>query len=261
MRKTLLAIITLGAFASGSAMAADLPVRAPAYKAPVIAPVVSNWTGFYIGVHVGADRFDKDWFVPLTPINIAGGCPGCPAANGGHRDNSWLAGGQIGFNYQVGAWVLGVEAQASATDLEGSNLSAIPAFGAAGIRVNSKTDSVGTVAARLGWALGGQTLLYVKGGGAWAHDKFWTSTAAFPIAQSVTDTRSGWVVGVGAEFAMSGNWSIKVEYNHMDFGNRTETLGPVAIGTAPFQYNVDQTIDLVKVGINYRFGGPVVAAY
>ena len=91
-------------FAADMAVKAAPPAHNPAY----------NWTGFYIGVHGGGDWFDKDWFIPLTPINTAGGgCFGCPASAGGHTSSSWLFGGQVGFNYQVGWWVWGVEAQAS----------------------------------------------------------------------------------------------------------------------------------------------------
>src|SRR5205085_12245206 len=116
-------LVATSALATGGpASAADMPVRVPAYKAP--APVATfSWTGFYLGIHGGGDWFNKDWFTPLTPINTAGGgCFGCPASAGGHTSSSWLLGGQAGFNYQVGRLVLGVEAQASWTKLEGSNV-------------------------------------------------------------------------------------------------------------------------------------------
>jgi outer membrane immunogenic protein len=72
------------------------------------------------------------------------------------------------------------------------------------------------------------------------------------------------MVGVGVEYAFANNWSVKAEYNHMDFGSHTETLQPTpGCGCVAFQYDVNQTVDLVKVGLNYRFGwgGPVVARY
>ena len=102
-------------------------------------------------------------------------------------------------------------------------------------------------------------LLYAKGGGAWAHDRFWTSIGG-PAGQSRTDTRLGGMVGVGIEYAFRENWSVKLEYDHLDFGTRRETLLPVVVGVLPFQYDISQRIDLVKVGLNYRFGAPAVVA-
>jgi outer membrane immunogenic protein len=242
----------------GVAWAADMPVKAmPLKQVPV---PIYNWTGFYVGLNAGFVWFDKDWAVPLTPFNITGGCPRCPTTAGGHSANNWLAGGQVGFNYQIDRVVLGVEAQADWTKLQASNASlfAGPAF-----TDNSKTDGVGTIAARLGYTWD-RALLYVKGGGAWAHDKFWTSTARFPVQQSVSDTRLGWMVGVGGEYALSGNWSVKVEYDHMDFGRHREELACISAGCFQgFDFDVKQTVDLVKVGVNYRFdfASPVVAKY
>jgi outer membrane immunogenic protein len=240
---------------SGAAMAADVDVAAPVYR--VRAAIPFSWTGFYIGVHGGGDWFSKDWFVPLTATNIAAGCVGCPGSAGSHTASSWLAGGQVGFNYQIAWFVGGVEAQISATKLQGSN--AIPFFPA--ISVNSKTDTLGTFAARIGIAMD-RTMFYLKGGGAFAHDKFWTSTAAAPVLSEATDTRWGWMIGVGVEWAFLDNWSVKAEYNHLEFRRNRETLLPVGVGSTAFDYDIEQTIDLVKVGVNYKFGyAPAVARY
>jgi outer membrane immunogenic protein len=242
--------------AGGGTMAADLPVKAPVYEAPVIS--VYNWTGLYIGVHGGVDWFRKDWFAPETPTNT-GGCIvlGCNVSVGGHTASSWLAGGQVGFNYQINRWVVGVEAQISATNLEGSN--AQPPF-AIGIVItnHSKTDSLETVAVRLGFTWD-RFLVYAKGGGAWAQDQF--STSLGTAGQSRSETRGGGMVGVGIEYAFLENWSVKLEYDHLDLGNHRERLLPTVSGVLPFEYDIRQRIDLVKVGINYRFGSPVIAKY
>jgi outer membrane immunogenic protein len=254
MKKLVLAIALAAMTVNGAALAADLPVRAPAYK---VAYAPFSWTGFYVGVHGGGDWFSKDWFLPATANNIAGGClPGCPTNAGSHTATSWLAGAQVGFNYQISWFVGGIEAQYSATRLQGSNL--IPNFPA--VTVNTKTDGVGTLAARLGIAMD-RSLFFVKGGAAWSHDTFWSSTTANGVTLStVTDTRWGWMIGVGWEWAFLDNWSVKVEYDHMDFRRRRETLLPVTGVT--FDYDIEQTVDLVKVGVNYRFGyAPVVAKY
>ncbi len=256
MKNSMFSLVAIGALVAGPALAADLrmPVKAPPAQ---VEPVLS-WTGFYIGANAGVDWFNKDWSIPLTPINIAGGCPGCPKPAGGHAASSLLAGGQVGFNYQIDKFVIGAEAQADWTQLEASNVDVSATF----ITDHSKTDSLGTIAARGGVAWG-PALLFVKGGGAWAHDKFWTSTATIPIAQSLSETRWGWMIGGGIEYAFWNNWSVKIEYDHLDLGSRRETLAPVAAGVLPFEYDVKQTIDLVQVGVNYRFNfaGPIAARY
>jgi outer membrane immunogenic protein len=263
MKKLILAAIAVLAFATGTASAADMAIKAR--PAPIPAPIFS-WTGFYIGVHGGGDWFDKSW--DASANNPAGSCAGpCPAFAGSHTGSSWLAGGQIGVNYQTGMWVLGVEADGSGTDLKASSthlLLGAPFF------INSKTDALATVAGRVGIAAN-QALFYVKGGGAWADDRFFVSSSAVvgtlppgsPLQLS-DNTRWGWMVGVGVEYAFTSNWSVKAEYNHLDFGTHTETLvAQPGCGCANFNYDVRQTVDLVKVGLNYRFGwaGPVVAKY
>jgi outer membrane immunogenic protein len=260
MKKLALAAAAIFALFTGTASAADMAVKAP----PVVAPVPFSWTGFYIGVHGGGAWYDKDWDAPLTAINIAGGCPGCPRPISSNTASSWLAGGQVGFNYQTGIWVWGVEADASWTDLKGSGSNAF--FAPGFLLNNSEIDSLGTIAGRVG-ITANQALFYVKGGGAWAHDRFFTSFGAAPgvAFQAASDTRWGWMVGVGVEYAFAPNWSVKAEYNHMDFGSFTQTLNPQpGCGCVAFQYDINQTVDLVKVGVNYRFGwggGPVVAKY
>jgi outer membrane immunogenic protein len=257
MKKLALAAAAIFTLFTGAASAADMAVKGR----PVVAPVpVFSWTGFYIGIHGGGAWFDKDWDAPLTPINIAGGCPGCPRPVGSHTGSSWLAGAQAGVNYQTGMWVLGAEVDGSWTDLRGSSLNGLTAV----LTNNSKTDALATFAGRLGIA-SGPTLFYVKGGAALADDSFFTSlTATGQTIQATDSTRWGWMVGVGVEYAFANNWSVKAEYNHMDFGSHTETLQPTpGCGCVAFQYDVNQTVDLVKVGLNYRFGwgGPVVARY
>jgi outer membrane immunogenic protein len=257
MKKLALAAAAVFALFTGTASAADMAVKAR----PVVAPVpVFSWTGFYIGLHGGGAWFDNDWFAPLTPLNIAGGCAGCPVGVGSHTGSSWLAGAQAGVNYQTGIWVLGVEVDGSWTDLKGSNVNGAVAI----LRDNSRTDALATFAGRVGIA-SGPTLFYAKGGAALADDRFFTSLAATGQAlQSTDSTRWGWMVGVGIEYAFANNWSVKAEYNHLDFGRETETLQPLpGCGCVAFQYDVKQTVDLVKVGLNYRFGwgGPVVARY
>jgi len=267
MNKSLLAIFALAAVTAAPATAADLPAG-PAYTPPPQLTVAYRWGGFYVGIHGGGDWFDKDWFAPNTATNIVVGCgaaaPLCDVSAGSHASKGWLAGGQIGFNHQVDWFVWGVEVQGSWTNLEGSSPSTTPGGVAAGLVNHSSTISLGTAAVRVGAAWWDRTLFYVKGGGAWAFDKFWTTAPACnPLScQTLKDTRWGWMVGVGIEFAFARNWSVKVEYDHLDFSRQRETLEAACGACLAFEYDIRQRIDLIKVGLNYSFNSsPVVARY
>jgi len=234
-----LASTALVAF-NAAAAAADLPVRPVRAPAPV---AVFSWTGFYIGGHLGGAWGHKDWVAVGGTTHIK------------HDVDGFIGGGQIGFNYQVGAWVLGVEFDATwGGDLEGSSLCANPTF-----TCSSKVDWFGTVTGRLGYSWD-RVLLYAKGGGAWARDKYHTFRASPASEGNGSETRSGWTVGGGLEYAFWNAWSAKLEYAFMDFGTDTVTI--VNNVSGPGDFDIKQRIHAVKFGINYRFGaGPVVARY
>jgi len=221
-----------------AAWAADLPIRQPITKAPIMASY--NWSGFYIGGHLGGGWGEKDWVaVGFGPL-------------GAHDVDGFIGGGQVGINYQVGALVLGIEADFSWADLKGSHVDTV--FGGNNL---TNVDWFGTVTGRIGYAWD-RTLLYVKGGGAWAHDKY-TITSGGLFFAGANDTNWGWTIGGGLEYGMTPNWSLKLEYNYLSFDTNRVTFVPVA--GAPFDRDVDQNIHVLKAGINYRFGGPVVARY
>jgi outer membrane immunogenic protein len=258
MTKLLLSSVSLGVLTLGLAInagAADLP-RAPVYKAP---EQVWTWTGFYIGGHFGAGWGDKHWYrTDFSPV----------IDQGFHHVRGGLAGGQVGFNYQVANWVIGAELDASWADLNGSHADKLFIICTAICNLNaaqldrSKVDSVGTVAGRLGYAVD-RVLGYVKGGGAWAHDKYSISSVLAPDAALATasETRWGWMAGVGIEYAFAPSWSLKFEYDHLDLGTkRSRFTGP---SFTSFDEDISQRLNLFKFGINYRFGGygPVYAKY
>ncbi len=203
-------------------------------------------------------------FYPCSATNLL--IPPCGLAQGGHSGSSWLAGGQAGFNYQVGRFVWGIEADFSATDIKGSNLDA--AFPLQEF-LHSRTDFIGTVAPRVGVAWD-RVLLYAKGGVAWAHDDYWLTLTPNQLLAGQTfatgdATRVGWMVGVGIEYAFAQNWSVKAEYNYMDFGTKRIFVASTGIEpTQPnFEEDIGRTIQVVKVGLNYKFdwSGPLVAKY
>jgi outer membrane immunogenic protein len=223
MRKVTLGAIALCAAATvQSASAADL--RMPT-KAPVVTPAavaVFSWTGFYIGAHVGWGWGETDStileadnnFFPQGHVNT-------------NKFDGILGGGQIGWNYQAGQWVFGIEAQASWTDIKGDDIHTAVLVANRQAETHTEVNWVVTLTGRLGFAAG-PALFYVKGGGAWADFEALTNsrntlTGAINQTTSGGETRFGWTVGAGIEYALGNNWSVKGEYNFLDFGTERVT--------------------------------------
>jgi outer membrane immunogenic protein len=201
-----------------SALAADIPVRKAA-PAPVYIPY--NWNGWYVGAHLGYGWGDKEW-------------TGTSGENGSHDFDGWLGGFQTGFNVQSGNWLWGVEGQWSWTGGNGGTTLT------SGDIVDVDVDWIATLALRLG-LVQDRWLGYFKVGGAWARDSI--SVEGFG---SRSDTRSGWMLGLGVEYAWGGNWTSKLEYNYLDFRDRHFSV-------AGFGADVDQKAHVIKVGLNYKF--------
>jgi outer membrane immunogenic protein len=221
---------------ANSAFAADLGYQ-PVYKAPVMAPVAFSWTGCYIGGHLGGGWGNKRWSNPA-----AGG-----VEFSNYDADGWLGGGQIGCNWQTGSWVFGAEADASWANISGSGFNTGRAF----ISDRSKVDFLGTATGRVGYAWD-RALFYAKGGAAWAHDKFSDiSTLNGLTVDNADQTRWGWTIGAGVEYAFAPSWSAKLEYDYLDFGKQTATFAGPAIPA--FNTDIDQHIHVLKVGVNYKF--------
>jgi outer membrane immunogenic protein len=240
MKKLLLAGVGVLALTfAAPATAADLPARMPA-KAPVYVAPVFSWTGFYVGGHLGWARIDLD-----------------SATLGSGSDDGFIYGGQVGFNYQINQFVIGVEGQLSGADIgSAATVGVAPGLVAT---ASAGVDWMATLALRFGVAFG-NSLLYAKVGAAWM-DFGWNAAVSTTPGGVVLATagggatETGWMLGAGFEYAFTPNWSAKIEYNYLDFGGATRTVTGTFLG-APFAFtdNVDLTTHLVKVGINYRFG-------
>jgi outer membrane immunogenic protein len=252
MKKFLLGLAGVIALAA-PASAADLAAR-PYAKAPTMIAAVYDWSGFYIGANGGWGSSRKCWD-NVTAGGVFVANEGCHNATGG------IAGGQIGYRFQSGAWVFGLEAQGDWADLKGRNIST-----AFGVNTNdSRINAFGLFTGQIGWAAN-NVLLYVKGGAAVTDDSFrvlQTGTNAL-ASNVVSDTRWGGTVGAGIEYGFSPNWSAGVEYNHLFMGTRTATFTSNGVlapaGTQAFE-RIRQDVDTVTVRVNYRWGGPVVAKY
>jgi outer membrane immunogenic protein len=287
--------VMLGSIAAlamvSSAMAADLPVKAPP-PAPVMAPVW-NWNGFYIGVNGGYSwgRAGRD----VTFANPVTGAAVVVAGTGTTSDsnlNGGLFGGQIGYNWQTSNWVFGLETDAQWTGQRGSanalcpatsavipgpclpGLTFVPAgaFGSAAT-VDQKLEWFGTFRGRAGVAVTPSVLLYATGSAAYGTIKTDLGLAGFTpagtpvaVAGSSSDTRFGWTVGGGIEAMFASNWSAKIEYLYVDLGKISSTaIFPTAAGV-PLGVSLNSRItdNIVRAGINYHFSagpGPVVARY
>jgi outer membrane immunogenic protein len=252
----------------GSAVAADLPMKAPP---PAAAPAFS-WTGWYVGVTAGGEWASSDprtstVFDPIAGYFAASSVPAIAATGTQHIGSSGATvGGELGYNWQAGMAVLGVETDFQYFGLKGSatNSALYPCCAPTGFTITSsvKTDWLFTLRPRLGLA-GDHWLVYGTGGLALADLKAnFTFTDTFATALetgSISSTRAGWVAGVGGEYAFAPRWSFKVEYLHVDLGrvsttstNLTAFVPPIAFPTNVFTHSVDLKSDVVRAGVNFR---------
>ena len=253
MKKFLLATVAMVAFA-GSASAADLAAR-PYTKAPAMIAAVYDWSGFYIGANGGYGSSRKCWD-NITTAGVLVAAEGCHDATGG------FAGGQVGYRWQAGTWVFGLEAQGDWADLKGRNRSLFDArFDNA-----SKINAFGLFTGQVGYAAN-NVLFYVKGGAAVVSDRFRSFNTGTNVQVSSTsdDSRWGGTVGVGLEYGFAPNWSAGIEYDHLFMGNRNYNFVNngvfAAAGTAFASDRIRQDVDLITVRVNYKFGGPMIAKY
>ncbi|WP_183238715.1 outer membrane protein [Bradyrhizobium sp. CIR18] len=274
-----------------AANAADMAVKA---RPVPVAAQIFNWTGFYVGANVGGawtpGSGDSD-FGPLFPafgvpppvapvLTIVPEQRGIIPGDGRH--SGVIGGGQIGYNWQVQQFVLGVEADAVGTGLSGSSGSASRTFGAPTfappvtqtVTVDfGHIDWMATFRGRAGVTVD-RALFYVTGGAAVAEIGGSRTTvvngpgigipAGTFTATNGSTTRWGWTVGGGIEWAFTPNWSLAGEYRYTDFGRRSVAFtvpdgfgGVFATGTSSSRLTVEQA----TLRVNYRFGGPVVARY
>ncbi|MGA2124798.1 MAG: outer membrane protein [Xanthobacteraceae bacterium] len=239
MKRLSFATITFAAIAAASAsFAADLP--APAYKVPAMAPApIYNWTGFYIGVEGGwgfgrADQTDPGGFNSGT-YNVNGG----------------LIGGTLGYNWQMGQAVFGLEGDGSYSWIKGSTAGTLGGCGGAPPNCSSNLQALGTFRGRLGWAID-RVLPYVTGGLAVGslHGAE-GDVAANGAFGSGSTTVAGWTVGGGVEVALAPNWSAKVEYLHVDLGN--QSIFNDTFGGAILPESIKFTTEIVRGGVNFKF--------
>ena len=252
--KKIIAAAAFVALSSATAFAADIP--APVYKAPPAAVIVSTWTGFYIGANGGYGWAHKDWFDVTDAVSL-----------GSHTATGGVVGGQVGYDYQAGQWLFGIRGMYDWADLNGSNI--VPT----GTNIAStNVRSFGTAVGRIGYLFAPDTLAYALGGAAWVQDRYRITTGTGVELGRASETKTGYVVGIGLEHKFAPNWSVFVEYNYMNLGCLVPVITPTPalpipvvpggiVHSGTLLTNIEQQTSTVMVGINYRFGGPVVAKY
>jgi outer membrane immunogenic protein len=246
MKRQLIMGAVVAACFAAPAMAADLKVK-PAPVTPV-----ANWTACYVGGQVGYgwSRFESS---DNPNSNFLLGQTAKVDASG------FIGGGQVGCDLQWNsAFVIGIEADYAASGMKGSTTPAVPFLN--NLTAYARTNSFATVTGRIGIDLNGYWLLYVKGGAAWAHNKYSADWAFAPFSGTLlaSETRPGWTFGVGLEHIFAGPWSVRLEYDYYNFGTRSITfpVGAPLIGTN-YIGDISHEAYIVKMGVNYRFGGAV----
>jgi outer membrane immunogenic protein len=276
MRASTFKVIATAVFAVvtaiSTASAADLAAR-PYTKAPPALVEVYNWTGFYIGGNVG-----YSWGRSRDTSTLTNTAGTVLFTSIDRSDlNGVVGGGQIGHNWQVQNWVWGLEADIQGTDEHGSRAFTCPTAictpsaiilvapgPAVPVSLNQKLEWFGTVRGRAGVLVTPKVLLYATGGLAYGEVKS-TETVGVLTGFSNSDIRVGYTVGAGVEGVIGGNWTAKLEYLYVDLGKVSSsflTTAP-AFGGGVLTSNFSSRItdNVLRAGINYRFGGPVVAKY
>jgi outer membrane immunogenic protein len=224
---------------AGTATAADMqavPYTPYARALPYFSPTYS-WTGFYIGAMGGYGWSDE----VRTSIG------GVTVSTSSSDLKGGFAGGTFGHNWQLGTWVLGIEADAAWSDLKNSQ-------SAFGVTAADTIQSFGSVTGRVGFLPVQALMLYFKGGYAWADNQ--VSASGFGLTFAESRFHSGGTVGAGVEYMFVPNLSAKLEYMWTDYANATYLTSFV-----PGGIGLGATVNTVKVGVNYHFFGLPVARY
>ncbi|HEV3396898.1 MAG TPA: outer membrane beta-barrel protein [Xanthobacteraceae bacterium] len=251
MNKFLLASAAIAvATAASPALAADLPLG------PVAPVPPFTWTSCYAGGHAGGASGQKAVTDPVQLVQDqflgAGTTVGVTTVTA--QPTGTILGGQIGCDYQFSPnWVAGFEGAVSASYMKDSVSAALPlGFPGDQATFTARTDMIPSFTARFGVAVD-RGLFYVKGGAAWASDKY-SITGSFQgtgFDFEGLDLRSGWTAGAGVEWAIWDDWSVKLEYDYYDFGRRTVTMSD-SVNVLSGPVDIKQTVQMVKLGLNFH---------
>jgi outer membrane immunogenic protein len=263
MKRLVTGLIAAGVLAAGvqASTAADMPRKA----IPAAAPAPYSWTGLYLGGNIGWAGTSTDYnsamvFTGAAPFAVAASVAFINALGSRSADGSGFTGGvQLGYNWQMGAWVFGIEgdfnALSASTSLTGTGVT--PGGTPVGLLHSFDPNWLATVRGRIGYAWD-RHLLYFTGGAAFLDADFSTTFFNGTLLNTTIlrgdATKAGWTIGGGWEWAFMARWSAKVEYLYADFETFTNAglVGTAALNN-PMTNTVDVDMHLVRVGLNYRF--------
>ncbi len=254
-------IATFVCVSAASASAADLPIYTKAPPPPVAA---FAWTGCYVGANGGGLWANKRWVnTDITTPDLYGTEITRHTASGG------MGGGEVGCDYQMGAWVIGIQGDYDAASATGSGLdNNNPRF-----NDESNVRGLGTITLRGGYSVTSQFLLYARAGVAFERDRYnvyllpggpiTTQAQSLGLTATGSQDRTGGVVSIGGEYLITKNWSVFGEFSYLDFGTQTITLQSTQAQRPFLTTDIRERKEVVRVGVNYRFNwaGPVVARY
>jgi len=279
MRHSGTKLLLTAAFASlgfaGIASAADLPARAYT-KAPVV-PTTFSWSGFYIGGFAGG-AFSDGNSVAGEPTS-AGGLfyNGANLATSYGLNSSFIGGGTVGYNWQAPGsnYVFGLEGEAGYLHLRSSrqDVNAFPLSPIDSVDSTRLGDAYGVIAGRIGYTWD-RTLLYAKGGVAFVGSSHSFNDSCIGagapgcgpgfLVTSQSDTRITYALGAGIEYAFTNNWSLKGEYLYLGTQKNSTASGTSVVSPTNVLFTnsfSDPGVHTAKIGLNYRWGGPIVAKY
>ena len=219
-----------------TASAADMSVKS--HYTPPPQPVPFTWTGFYVGASAGIITQATTGTDINGLINNGGDTYGVAGTGG-------LFGINAGYNYQVGSWVLGLEADIALSTIKNTfNFEGYPDS-----YVSSELDSLGTVRGRIGYAFD-RALFYATGGLAYGQVK---NGASYEQEAKYTSTTSGWqtgwTAGAGLEYAITNNWTVRAEWLYVDLGTSTGSLN----NASGCRFGFKNTYQVGRVGLNYKY--------
>ena len=241
MRTVLLAVAILTALAGqlfvGDAWAGGL--------AGADMPPPVRWTGCHVGGHAGVAWGNSDKWIPRTPGGAFEG-----VSLGGHGVDGFIGGVQAGCDYQLqNGVVLGAGGDYGWTQADGTH----PSTRETGVFYHSETQALASLTGRLGYAFD-SVLVYVEGGPAWERVDYSAATTQIGTAYRASDTREGWTVGAGGEYAFSERVTAFVEYAYYDFGTDRITLDPQYTFLPTAFVDIEDTANVIRAGVNLRFG-------
>jgi outer membrane immunogenic protein len=247
---------------AGPAFAADLAVKAPVM--PTMAPVL-GWTGFYLGGNVGYGWGDEG--VNFSGTGLAGTLigNGVIASSLANNARGPIGGAQAGYNWQTGAFVVGIEADIQAADINATDsFTSVTPRATWVTNANQDLTFLGTVRGRLGFTITPALLLYGTGGFAYGQGEVSSGVNAtattsptnmFSGALTTSSWMTGWAAGGGLEYMITPNLTAKFEYLYYDLGTLSQTYGD-GLGRFPgtsVNTGTDFKGNIVRIGANYKF--------